>query len=49
MLLREVLVANAHVAPHGAKIERFELVANALNESGDFFVAVEAKSVRDRY
>lgn len=49
ILLREILAAGAHVAPHGAKAEYFETVALAFNGNGDFGVQVEGKSVRDRY
>lgn len=49
MLLREVLAAKAHVAPHGTKTERFEVVADSLNTNSDFSVSVDSKSVRDRY
>lgn len=49
MLLREVLAADAHVAPHGTKQERFKGVADALEANVDFKVKIDAKSARDRY
>lgn len=49
LLLHEVLAAYAHIAPHGAKTERFEIVADALNENCDFSIDFDAKRVYDRY
>ena len=49
MMLREVAYVNAHIAPHGSKIDAFKAVTNALNKNVDFSPVVEAKSIRDRY
>lgn len=49
MLLREVFAADAHVAPHGSKLELFYKAAHALTVNEDFHPSLDGKSVRDRY
>lgn len=49
VLLQEILAAQAHDPPHGAKTKRFETVAITLNNNVEFSIKVYAKRVRDRY
>lgn len=49
IMLHEVLAADAHLAPHGAKLEFFYAVANEHNSNTVFSAKFRGRSVRDRY
>lgn len=49
LFLREVFAAHAHIAPQGAKTERFEIVSHALNSRRNFSVGLDFESKCDGY
>lgn len=49
VIAQEVFAADAHVAPHGETLTRFEMAARKANENPQFHHEVSGKNLQDRF
>lgn len=49
VIAQRVFATDAHVAPHGETLDRFEFAARKANENPQFYHEVSGKNLQDRF